>query len=123
MTLLICGGLRLPAKALHYGTVALRLRVARRAVRRIYLHVRRGIRGRPVILALHVGLAGDVRCRRQRRLTTGRRVRTVHAVAVDLTRIAVRYQGPLQLRREAAHLNSACVISSFVRYRYRHHIS
>lgn len=106
MTLLIRGGLRLPAKALHHGTVALRLRVARRAVRRIYLHARGGIRGRSVILALHVGLAGDVRRRRQGRLTTGRRIGAVHAVAVDLTRIAVRHQGPLHLRREAAQTKS-----------------
>lgn len=113
MTLLIRGGLRLPAKALHHGTVALRLRVARRAVRRIYLHARGGIRGRSVILALHVGLAGDVRRRRQGRLTTGR-VGAVHAVAVDLTRIAMRHQGPLHLRREAAHTKSECVINSFV---------
>lgn len=92
-------------------------------MRRIYLHARGGIRGRSVILTLHVRLAGDVRRRRQGRLTTGRRVCAVHAVAVDLTRIAVRYQGPLHLCREAAHLKSTCVISSFVRYKYRYYIS
>lgn len=103
MTLLIAGGLRLPAVALDHGTIALRLRVARRIVR-IDLHVGSRIR-RPVrvILALHVGLAGDVRRRRQGRLAAGR-VRAVHAVAVDLAGgcTAVRRQGPLHLRREAA---------------------
>lgn len=109
MTLLICSGLRLSAEALYNGAVALRLRVAGRAVRRIYLHARGGIRRRSVILALHVRLAGDVRRRRQGRLTTGR-VRAVHAVAVDLARIAVRHQGPLHLRREAAHSKSSCMV-------------
>lgn len=57
-----------------------------------------------VILVLHVGLSGNVRRRRQGRLITGRRVRAVHAVAVNLTRgrAAVRCQGPLHLLREAA---------------------
>lgn len=102
MTLLI-PGLRLPAEALHYGAVALRLRVTRCIVR-IDLHTRSRIRRSVgVILILHVGLAGDVRCRRQGCLTAGRRVHAVHAVAVDLASgcVAVRRQGSLHLRREA----------------------
>lgn len=89
MILLISSGLRLPAEALHHRAVALRLRVAGRAVR-IHLYARGRIR-RPVrvILILHVGLPGDVRCRRQRRLAAGRRVHAVHAVAVDLISAAV----------------------------------
>lgn len=114
MTLLIAGGLRLPAEALHHGTVALWLRVTRRIVRKD-LHARTGIRGPcvRVVLILHVGLAGDVRRRRQGRLAAGR-VRAVHAVAVDLAscrRAAVRRQGSLHLRREAARQTDASVIS------------
>lgn len=102
----------MPAEALHHGTVALRLRVPRRIVR-IDLHAGGRIRGPVrVILALHVGLAGDVRRRRQGRLTAGR-VRAVHAVAVNLAGggTAVRRQGSLHLRREAAQKTGVCVIS------------
>lgn len=102
VTLLISGGLRLPTESLHHGAVALRLRVACRIVR-VYLHIRGRIRGPVrVILVLHVGLAGDVRRRRQGRLAAGR-VRAVHAVAVDLVggRATMRRQRSLDLRRKA----------------------
>lgn len=108
MILLIPGGLRLPAEGLHHRAVALRLRVAGRAVR-VHLHARGRIR-RPVrvILILHVGLPGDVRRRREGRLAAGGRVRAVHAVAVDLIdAAAVRRQGrSLYLRGKAATENT-----------------
>lgn len=112
MTLLISGGLRLPTESLHHGAVALWLRVACRIVR-VYLHIRGRIRGPVrVILVLHVGLAGDVRRRRQGRLAAGR-VRAVHAVAVDLVggRATMRRQRSLDLRRKAARETDMCVIS------------
>lgn len=97
----------MPAKALHHGAVTLRLRVACRVVR-IDLHARGRIRGPVrVILVLHVGLARDVRRRRQGRLAT-RRVRAVHAVAVDLASGRAAVRRSLHLRREAAQKADKC---------------
>jgi len=124
VVLLISGRLRLPTKALYHSTVALRLRVARRAVR-IDLHTRRRIRRSVrIILTLHIGLPSDVGRRRQRCLITGRRVRAVHAVAVDLAcgRAAMRRQGSLHLLRETAqkrYVISFCREYSFYKRFYK----